>query len=460
MTKTTTFDRAEVAAEPVRPLRRRRRLGVVAGPLLIVALAGFAVWRFANPDAPSATAPAGPPTLGEQVATLERATVERPNDANAWRQLGIGLAQLAHQTADPTLYQRVNTAFDRADELEPQSPATLVARASVQAVLHQFVEARRLATQALDVRPSYPDALVVLVDAEIELGRYDDAATHLQQLLDHKPSMPAFARASYLRELHGDLDGAILALRQADIAGAQAPVADRALTLRIRGDVLLNHGRLDDAAMVYDEILRLVPGYPDARIGNAKVAAARGDTAGGIAQLRALLDEVNDPHAWIALADIAALTDPNLEQTSIDTARELILVEAANGSAVDVDLAAFDADHERVPADETVARARRGYQARPSVHGADTLAWALYRAGRPAEAAPFIAEATRLGTIDASIRYHAAAINEANGNLAQAKSDLTEAFRNNPWFTTTQRANATALASRLGVQPPSAWTAR
>jgi tetratricopeptide (TPR) repeat protein len=430
------------------------------GPLLIAALAAFAVWRFANPDDGAPAAVVSTPTLAQQVAQLERSTVERPDDPSTWRQLGLALAQLAHQKADPAYYQRVEAAFDRADQLDPGSAATLVARASVQAVLHQFSEAHRLASAALAIRPLYPDALVVLVDAEVELGRYADATRHLQELLDHKPSMAALARASYLRELHGDLAGALLALRQAEAAGVQAPTSDLVLTMRIRGDVLYNHGRLDEAQAVYQEILRREPGYADARIGLAKITAARGDVPGGIAQLRELLVEVDDPHAWIALADLAAIGDEQLELTSVETARRLLSNDAANGSAIDLELALFDADHKGVDADETVERARRAYAQRPSVHGADALAWALHRAGRSAEASPFIAEATRLDTIDASIRYHAAAIQEANGQLREASESLAEAFRLNPWFSFGQRAESSDLAFRLGVAPPVEWRSR
>ena len=62
----------------------------------------------------------------------------------------------------------------------------------------------------------------MLVDANIELGRYDDAAADLQKLLDRKPGVAALSRVSYLRELHGDVDGALSALRDAQNAASGA----------------------------------------------------------------------------------------------------------------------------------------------------------------------------------------------------------------------------------------------
>ena len=71
-----------------------------------------------------------------------------------------------------------------------------------------------------------PDALAafpVQVDALVELGRYDAAERALQDFVDRKPNLAAYARVSYLRELHGDLDGAADAMRAAIAAGGPVP---------------------------------------------------------------------------------------------------------------------------------------------------------------------------------------------------------------------------------------------
>ena len=75
--------------------------------------------------------------------------------------------------------------------------------------------------------PDNPDALAVMVDANVELGRYDDASATLQELLDRHPGLPAYARLSYVRELHGDTSGALRAMREADTA-ANGVAFDRA----------------------------------------------------------------------------------------------------------------------------------------------------------------------------------------------------------------------------------------
>lgn len=48
---------------------------------------------------------------------------------------------------------------------------------------------------------------------------------------------------------------------------------------------------------------------------------------------------------------------------------------------------------------------------------------------------------------------------EANGEREAAAAELALAFRQNPHFTSTHRAEATTLAARLGVAVPLEWGA-
>ena len=72
-------------------------------------------------------------------------------------------------------------------------------------------------------RPSLVAVLPVIADAQIELGRYGAAERTLQQLLDIKPNLTSYSRVSYLRELTGDLPGAVEAMRLAVSAGGGDP---------------------------------------------------------------------------------------------------------------------------------------------------------------------------------------------------------------------------------------------
>jgi hypothetical protein len=80
----------------------------------------------------------------------------------------------------------------------------------------------------------------------------------------------------------------------------------------------------------------------------------------------------------------------------------------------------FLLDHDRRVA-EVLARARAEIAVRRDVYGHDLLAWALHKSGRNAEARAAISAAIALGTRDAMLLRHAAAIERALGSEAAAR---------------------------------------
>jgi hypothetical protein len=63
-------------------------------------------------------------------------------------------------------------------------------------------------------------------------------------------------------------------------------------------------------------------------------------------------------------------------------------------------------------------------------------------------------EALRLGTQDALLHFHAAALFSDVGQNDRAASELSLAFEINPYFSVLHQAEAVALATRLGVALP------
>ena len=126
----------------------------------------------------------------------------------------------------------------------------------------------------------------VIVDALVELGRYDAAERTLQRMVDLKPNLDSYARVSYFRELHGDLAGAVEAMRLAASAGGDAR-ENLAYVQTLLGNLELARGRVGAARGAYRLALSRYPDYAPAQAGLARADAARGDLAAAIRRYRA-----------------------------------------------------------------------------------------------------------------------------------------------------------------------------
>jgi tetratricopeptide (TPR) repeat protein len=304
------------------------------------------------------------------------------------------------------------------------------------------------------LNPDDPDPLAARFDASVELGRYDAAASTMDEMLARRPSLAVYARLSYLRELRGDTDGAITAMTQAVEAGTGSP-ADRAYVLTLLGDLHLGRGGLAAAETAYLRAERDLPAYGPAEVGRARVEAARGDLERAAARLTRAATRLALPTTAALLGDVLQAMGRSEEAArQYDLVRAIESLNRANGVAVDLELARFEADHLGEPGadrDTTVRQALAGLTARPTIFAADAAAWALHGAGRSAEALPHALAAVRLGTEHALLWYHLAAIEADIGRTVDARTHLARALEINPHLGVRELPAARALAQRLGM---------
>ena len=135
---------------------------------------------------------------------------------------------------------------------------------------------------------------------------------------------------------------------------------------------------------------------------------------------------------------------------SYDLVRQVEALHRAEGVAVDLELARFEAD-QSLDTEAAVTMAREAMITRPTVYAADTLGWALRQAGRPGEALPHARAAVRLGTADALLWYHLAAVESDLGLVDDARTHLARALAINPFLTVRDLPVARDLAARLGL---------
>jgi cytochrome c-type biogenesis protein CcmH/NrfG len=254
-----------------------------AAVLLVVAvLIGIGVGRFVTAGSgdgdTTTSAVAASADLGDRIAQLERAVASDPDDLRSLQGLATAYVDRAAETGDAAFYARADTALTLAEQLDADDPGTVLGRGLLHLALHEFDDALVAGEKARRLRPDSAAVLGVIVDAQVELGRYGQAGQTLQDMLDRKPGLPALSRASYLRELSGDLDGAVAAMQQAQAAGSSGGYAYASVTVLL-GDLLMQQGQVDAAARAYGDALRAAPSFAAARVAAARVMAVGGTSA-------------------------------------------------------------------------------------------------------------------------------------------------------------------------------------
>ncbi|GAB4489518.1 MAG: hypothetical protein OHK0019_07170 [Saprospiraceae bacterium] len=146
----------------------------------------------------------------------------------------------------------------------------LAAKAGVHLSLHDFSNALATANQAVAINPHNAQIYGALVDAHVELGNYAKAVEMADKMVSIRPDLRSYSRVSYLREIHGDIPGAIEALDMAIKAGlpGQEATAWARLTL---GHIHQTYGGWKKAKLQYQMILAERPDYPFAIAALAEV---------------------------------------------------------------------------------------------------------------------------------------------------------------------------------------------
>jgi tetratricopeptide (TPR) repeat protein len=368
------------------------------------------------------------------IPKLQSAVRRSPNREDLRASLAAAYLQRVRETGDPSFYARAEGVLRN-----PRTPDGLATAGELALARHDFSGGLELGRRA------GAEGAFVRVDALVELGRYGAAENELQAMVDRKPNLAAYARVSYLRELNGDLEGAVSAMRLAVAAGGPAP-ENNAYVLALLGELERRLGRAGEARAAFAKALVLVPRFPAAEAGMARLESAK-VTRGGATSRRAGLDAAARRLRGIVDAlplpeYVIALGETELAAGKTATAKQdLALVEAeqrlqrAAGVDVDVELAVFEADHGD-PA-KAVALARRGWHAAPSVRAADALGWALTRSGDPKGGYRWARRALKLGSLDPIWRAHAGLAALAAGHAQQGRKQLRIALAHGldgyPW---------------------------
>ena len=376
---------------------------------------------------------AGPTPAEEKIIAAKHAIDKTPEHYQAYNQLALAQTRRARETGDPTHYVRALEALETSFRLAPDNYSGLRIRTWALLGRHEFSEALQLAE---DLNRQAPDDILIyafLTDAHVELGNYEKAEQAAQWMLDLRPgNVAGMTRGAYLREIFGDVVGAIEWMWAAYEQTPFHEVEDRAWVLTELAHLELSRGKLEGAEEAASEALALFPDYHYALAELAKVRLAQDRAEDAAALLRKRYDVAPHPENLFELA--VALSRAGRE----DEARELFAsfeeqarVEVGSWDNANRELVFYYTDVSGEP-EKALAVARRDIERRRDVFTLDAYAWALYASGKHDAAWEQIQWALEPGIRDARLLYHAGRIATARGDETEAERLLRLSLASNP----------------------------
>jgi len=348
--------------------------------------------------------------------------------------LALALARRARETGNPAYYRQAERALEASFRIAPDNFDAARLKVWVFLGRHEFVRALE---EAKALQGRMPDDLLTyafLTDAHVELGNYEEAEKAAQWLLDLRPgNLAGLTRGAYLRELFGDIDGALEWMLMAHDQTHFNENEDLAWILTHMGHLEASRGRLEASEGHLTQALELFPDYHYAlaELGQVRVAQKRYQEA--VSLLRRRYEEAPHPENLYELAGALALAGKNEEAEALFAKFEReARAESEGPDNANRELLFYYADHASEP-ESALAIAEREIARRRDVFTRDAFAWALHRSGKSAEARPEIEAALAVGVKDARMLYHAGAISAASGERERATRYFRESLELNPF---------------------------
>jgi tetratricopeptide (TPR) repeat protein len=244
------------------------------------------------------------------------------------------------------------------------------------------------------------------------------------------------ARLAAMEELKGNREKAVELMRRAADDALQAGGTQESVAWYVYrvGDLYFNQGQYKKASRYYEAALRVFDGYHLALAGLGKVRASQGSYKEAIAYYQQAINIIPQPDYLAALGDLYTLTNqPQQAHLQYETVEYIGKLAEINQQIYNRQLANFYSDHD-LHLNEALQLALAELETRKDIYGYDAAAWAQYKNSNFEDAQTLMRQATRLGTQDARLYYHAGMIEHALGNEQAARQWLEQAMSLNPHF--------------------------
>ncbi len=336
-------------------------------------------------------------------------------------------------------------------KIEPGNFEALLFQSMILLSQHRFDEGLQVARQ---VQATYPyNAFIygLIVDANVELGNYPAALEAAEKMISIRPDLRSYSRIAYLREIHGDLPGAVDAMKLAIDAGA--PGDENTEWCRIQLAKLYEQtGNMREAKMQYMIADENRPQYAYAKAGLAGIALVEKDYIKALSLFKQAYALVPDHIFREGMIQVYQLTGKH------DLAKSL-----AEEILLDFEKAARQAkggqneDHEMAHAymgtgnyEKALQFALLEYQRRPAnIEMNETVARVYAAIGEYDKALPYIEAALKTNCRKPELRCLAGIVFFKTGDKIRAKSFLQETLKNKPIIETSIQKESEEVLTAL-----------
>jgi tetratricopeptide (TPR) repeat protein len=197
---------------------------------------------------------------------------KNPDNQKAFLALASLFIQESRVTGDYLYYDAAAmSCVEHVLSADPRDFDALTMKALLYMSQHHFSDGLAVAEHAQKINPYNAFVYGILVDGNVEMGNYAKAVEYADKMVSIRPDLRSYSRISYLREIHGDNEGAIEAMKLAVEAGAPGDEPTEWARVHL-GQLYENVNDLQSAEMCYRVSLEERPGYPYALAGMAHIA--------------------------------------------------------------------------------------------------------------------------------------------------------------------------------------------
>jgi tetratricopeptide (TPR) repeat protein len=342
------------------------------------------------------------------IRKAQEEVAKRPGYGPSYNTLAMAYARRARETSDVAFYTKAEETLKQSFAIAPDNYEGLKVKTWLLLGRHEFAKAREVAGKLNRQTPDDVTVYGYLADANAELGNYQEAVDAVQWMLNLRPgNVPGLTRAAYLRELHGDIEGAIDLMQRAYDSTPYQELEDRAWLLTQISHLHLTAGRLPEAEKFAAGALGVFADYHYAlgTLGQIRMAQKHYDEAVSLFRKRYAVA----PHAENLFAVGEALEHAGRHEEAglafADFERRA-LQESVQADNANHELVAYYTDYAHQPekarriAESEVAR-------RHDAFTLDAYAWSLAAAGEYRRANSEMQKALSFGLKDPKVLGHA-----------------------------------------------------